>query len=267
LDNAPYPNEEHLKAFQNQKNEAQARVADLQKQLASIEIKKEEITPTAFQDKLKDVVARVITKANDVQLKLPDKFYMGFDVYQGQPPRSEAAPLLYRELLAIEKALEVPLASKNVEIKELSRNELKQEKDAKPEESDKKNPKKTDEDDGKKLVTRNKFNLKMLLPQSAFQRLMNAMVASKEQFYVVRNISIQSEQIEPSKKEIAAVVPATPTVPIDANASAVTANAGADHAKPKSEYIFGKERLDVSMEIEILDFAEPEIAATTKGKK
>src|SRR5215208_6397740 len=59
----PFPNPEHLKAFQAQREEAQAKVTALQKELSAVKIKEEEIAPSEFQNKLRDTVARVLAKA------------------------------------------------------------------------------------------------------------------------------------------------------------------------------------------------------------
>src|SRR5690349_18456748 len=86
----PFPNDEHLKKFQTQKQELQSKVDALQKELAAKKIKVEDISPTGFLDKLREAVARVTTKAPEANVTLPEKekFYMGFGKYQGVPPNA-----------------------------------------------------------------------------------------------------------------------------------------------------------------------------------
>src|SRR5687768_6354974 len=72
----PFPNPEHVKQFQVQRDELQAKVTALQKDLAEVKIKEEEISPSEFQNKLRDTVARVTAKATESKVTLPDKFYM-----------------------------------------------------------------------------------------------------------------------------------------------------------------------------------------------
>ena len=48
----PFPNPEHLKQFQAQRDELQAKVTALQKELSAVKIKEEEISASEFQNKL-----------------------------------------------------------------------------------------------------------------------------------------------------------------------------------------------------------------------
>ena len=278
----PFPNDEHLKKFQVQKNELQGKVDALQKELSATKIKVEDISPTSFQDKLRDTVARITSRAPQANVALPEKFYMGFPVYQAEPPRAPAAPGLYRELRALEIVMNLLLETKNVRVDELSRAELKEEKGAKPAvPADPKKKDKSKEDEGRKLVEKESFTLKITTTQENFQRVLNGLATNKEQFFVPRYITVVNEKADPpAKLAIAPAAPADPSLaaasadPNAANPPATpaappapgTAAAPAAPTGPKLEYVFGKEAVTVTMDIDLVDVKELEAKNETKNE-
>jgi hypothetical protein len=278
----PFPNEEHLKKFQEQRAAVEAKVNDLQKALAAIKIKIEDISPTGFQDKLRDAVARVTSKAAESNVALPQDFYLGMKDYQGNPPKGPAAPPLYRELRAIEAAMNIILDVKNVQIRELKREELLEERGPAPVISTPQNKNRKVEDDTKKLVHKDTFTLKFASTQENFQRILNGLATHKEQFFVPRYIIVKNEAPDPPPKvEVAAAAPVAPAEPLPAASAApgaanppaapgaVPADPAAPAAPaqpeaPKLEYKFGKELVEVTMDIDIVDVKEPEAKAEPK---
>ena len=282
----PFPNDEHLKKFQAQKNELQGKVDALQKEMSSNKVKVEEISPTGFQDKLRDTVARITSRAPQANVALPDKFYMGFPNYQAEPPRASAAAGLYRELRVLELVMNLILETKNVKVDELNRAELKDEKGAKPVAVDPKKKDKTKDEEGRKLVEKESFTLKITTTQENFQRILNGLATNKEQFFVPRYIVVLNEKAEPPAK--LAIAPASPAP--DANlaaasadpnattppaapaaapatgAAAAAATAPAASAGPKLEYVFGKEMVTVTMDIDLVDVKELEAKSEAKNE-
>ena len=279
----PFPNDEHLKKFQAQKDELQGKVDALQKELASAKIKVEDISATSFQDKLRDTVARITTRAGQANVILPDKFYMGFPVYQAEPPKAPAAPGLYRQLRALELVMNLILETKNVRVDEVTREELNEEKAAKPVAPDPKKKPSAKEEEGRKLVEKERFTLKLTTTQENFQRILNGIATNKEQFFVPRYIVVVNEKTDPPAK--VAFAPASPVppadlanasgavgatnppaTPADPNAPAVAPDPAAA-AGPKLEYIFGKELVTVTMDVDLVDVKELEAKAKNEPKK
>ncbi len=56
------------------------------------------VTPQLFQDKLRDRVSVIITKASDAQITFPANFYLGFDAYRATLPLHNITSELDREL-------------------------------------------------------------------------------------------------------------------------------------------------------------------------
>ena len=65
----------------------------------------EPITPQEFQDKLREGVNSLRATAQINNIKLPEKFFFGFDEYQSQLPAPEAAPALNRDFKVLQKLL------------------------------------------------------------------------------------------------------------------------------------------------------------------
>jgi hypothetical protein len=272
----PFPNSEHLKKFQAQREEVQAKVTALQKDMSAVKIKQEEISPSEFQNKLRDTVARVTAKAGESNVKLPDKFYMGMPKYQSEPPNAAAARPLYRELRALEAVMNVILEVKNVDVRELTREDLKEEGNVKPPPPDPKNRNKpAAAADARKLVETDKFTIKFATSQENFQRILNGIVTHKDQFFIPRVIALTNEKADapPKAQAVAAVTPGPPptggpdgpkpTVP-PGTPDATTPPAPAAPEAPKLEYVFGKEAVEVTMDLDLVDVREPEAAPEAK---
>ena len=92
---APFPNAENLKKMEALRATIPPRSVRCKK-ISPRGIPLEPITPEQFQDLLDKTVKRVTTKAMEMQVQIPEKFYMGFDKYERDIPRAEAAPKLGR---------------------------------------------------------------------------------------------------------------------------------------------------------------------------
>jgi hypothetical protein len=276
---APYPAAPNVEKIEAQRKEHQAAVLALQKSLAATEIPIEQITEVQFQDRLRETVSRVTAKANDRHMALPEKFYMGFAQYETQPPRAEAAPLLGRELKAIEVIVNQLIENNVAKLTKLERPELAEEKEPRAasgtrSESGSKSSSR-EEDHENDLVKKEYFDIGFVADQLAFNNALNSIVSNKTQFYVPRAIEIKNEKTKsPSKTEApgttaeaappAADATATPAAPAAPAAAAVPAPPplpGAAAAGTSSQeaftLVFGAEKLEVGMRIELIDFTPP----------
>jgi hypothetical protein len=248
---------ENLEAFQARQKSLKAEIEKFQKELAAIEIKPEQVTAIAFQDKLKEAVARVVAKAGEMGMELPKEklFYLGFEEYQNTPPKEAAATALLRQLRGIEIMVNLLLQSKNVELKRISRVELPEEK--KQPEAPKPGSKGKPEEE-KKLVQRSSFLIEFVAPQTTFQKTLNGLAGNNQQFFVVRNVSVTNEKKDPPVKEDKT----PPAQVVDPNNPQPVAPV---KEKEGVEKIFGNERVNVVLDIDMLDFAEPEVPSDKPG--
>ncbi len=127
---APFPSRQNLDSYDEQKKDAARVINAFEADLSKKVIPFEEMSPSAFQDKLKTAVSGVREKAKNAEIKLPEKFYLAFDKYESVPPSTEAATPLGRQLKAIEWVVNQFLSqpsSKMQAIVDLKRNDLPEE--------------------------------------------------------------------------------------------------------------------------------------------
>jgi hypothetical protein len=226
------------------------------------------LTEVQFQDTLRDTVQRVSAKAAANGMKLPEKFYMGFDQYQGEPPRREAAPALGRELKAIESIV-VRLAESHVNsLTKLERIPL-------PEETAKQKAGDGAKDlkggrgakDGRQLASKAPFEVSFVSTQNAFRTAFNNIVSSKEQFFIPRLVEIRNEKDKGPLKSDSSSNPLPPaasappgSLPEPAS-NAPTGSQPATHAdagasQPELRYLVGEEKIEVTLWLELVNFAD-----------
>ena len=289
----PSPNEANLKELAAQKQEVTDKVGALQKDLKGRVLGTDPLTKEQFQDKLKEAVIRITAKAlerNVVLADKQDKFYMGYGKYQSAPPDEAAAPALGRQLRAIELIMGALISDSGggIELKDLKREELPEEHGVKRVKSSDSGNKKKDAKDsggersgGHHLVEKSSVTVKFLGQAKALQQFMNAIAAHKQQFFIIRTVSVQNEKLESPQKLSAATLPAptpgadtpnpaeAPPAPVAApEAPATPAVAPTAPQGGSLQYAFGTEKVEATLEIEILDFADPEVRQEkpSKGK-
>jgi hypothetical protein len=304
----PYPDDANLKELQAQKQDLGEKLAALQTALRSRTLKVEPTTKEKFQDTLKGTVAKIAAKAAEAKVTFPEGFYMDCAKYQATPPDEAAAPALGRQLRAMDLVVQILLAAGKIEVKDLKRDLLPEERGvAKPaapkpaggrprpgQGADKDKPE-------KKLIDKTGFKITFTAPDKTFRQVLNNIVGHKEQLFVVRRLELKNTSPEPPPKIAAAVfapdTPGAPAAPGAPGAPGASAVPGADPAaatsapgappapapappgapaapvapavKPQGtlEYKFGTEKVEATLEIEILDFAEPEALPEKGGNR
>ncbi len=250
--NHPYPDIDNRKKLEGQKTEFQKKITAFQKKLTESTLPDEPLSPTEFQDKLKETVARVTAKAAgdahlDLQNKSGERFYMGFPEYASKSPKESLVPQLSRELSAFESIINLMLAAKDVVLIELKREEPKSAAKAE-----------------RKLVHHSNFTLKFTSSDFHFRNILNGIVGNKEHFFIVRRITVENSKPQaPPKNDTAPKTPAPPSnAPGTPGSPAPTNPQPSPDTQQRLEYIFGTERVDATLEIELVDFAKPETPPT-----
>ena len=276
------PNQATLNMLLKQKQDLTDGFEALQSELKARVPVVEPIKKAAFQEKLKNSVARIGARASEVGVKLPQGFYMGCEAYQSKTPEEAAATPLARQFRAIENIMDILLQTGGVELQELKRELLPEEHPSAKSPPPPAGLAKTQAGNDKpapKLVGKMGFTVKFACTDSAFRQILNAIVGHKEQFFVIRNVELHNERPEPPPK-VPLVAPSpppptppgtSPSVPQEPGAQIKAAGAPAPPAQaPKKamlEYIFGTERVIATLQIESLDFAAPEAGTKKDGKK
>lgn len=188
------------------------------------------IDPSAFQGRLRESVSKTIEHANQRGVKLPPKFYLGFETYENQLPRNDITGLLSWQLTAVEAVVNRLIDLKVTEITQpIFRSPLPGELN--PEPPSKEVP----------LLKKYPFVITFLGYPSNVQSILNDLV-SLPQFTIARAVRIENEQLKG---------------PLRAGAGAATGDSGAatTAAAPAIDtIIIGKEKVTTSIIIDLVQF-------------
>jgi hypothetical protein len=271
----PYPNRDNLAKLEAQKKEAEEVVKTFQKDLAKRGFPLEQVSPADFQETLRKTVNAVRTKATAASVELgkdpKEKFYLGFQRYETAPPDVAAAPLLGRDLKAIEWVVNQIIETPVIAIREIKRPELPEERKGTtagratpvPRGAPAGTPKPS-------LVNAHTFEVVFNCQQPQLAKILNKIISpDAPQFFIPRGVKVvNSAQKPPSKKTeggLGAVAPLppgatpVPTTP-DPNAAAVPATPAP--SSTTIAYLLGQETIEATVRLDIVDFAEPPAVTT-----
>lgn len=251
--------QQSLTALTKQRDEAVQATKDFQGLLSKWSFPFEDMTPEQFQDRLRKSRTALLEKGGVATVFPKEKFYVGFDEYETQPPIKEAVPALGRELKAIEWLCTALIDAKVAEVTAIKRTPIAEEtgKTAAPQRPGGNQPRSGGGGGGggggerrQKLMVANSVDLEIHCSQAALGRFLNSLVDPKvPQFYVLRSVSIKNDQPQgPSR---------TPPQ---------TADSGNPEGIKKGNYILGEELVTAALRLDIVDFAEPAAPATPAPK-
>ena len=238
---SPYPSEAILKKIEEQKNQYSESLDAYRLSLSKMEVPLEPITPQEFQDNLRNAVNTIRAKAQEKKVKLPEKFYLGFEDFQSQLPTPEAAPTLNREFKTIQKLVNQLVDWKVDSIDILDRKQpVSQPKPTPPPVAGKKAPEPAPV--GPKIGVSN-LSLTFTSSLEKCRYALNEIPKSTE-FLIIRNLTIENTK---------------PTAPSRAGKPDQENPVQTPVAKDSSKTIqavFGQESVKSSLSIEILDFPD-----------
>ena len=230
-----YPEAKNQKVLEEQMTSAQDEAVALHRQLVPMSFALEPMTPEQFQDKLNEAVKSLTAKATDAGIDFSDKLYLGFSEYRTATPSPEAAAALGRQLKCIAFVVDGMIERKVAAITKITRTPLPEETDALR--SVAPTPKPASGKPVPALFSVYPFEIEFTAEQRAFQFVLNDLSKNTKQFFILRPVTIKN-QSEKAPKKIG------PAVASDAA------------AKPeKMRYVFGAEKLNVTLRIDSVVFA------------
>jgi hypothetical protein len=261
---SPYPEQANYEKLKQQQDGYISQINGLSESVARMQLPVEPLSPERFQDELKAAVTNVSARARQNGTSLPEKFYLGFENYQALPPKTEAAPLLGRQLRAIEMVMGAVLDAR-ASVTAITRQNLPAEQP--PASASTARPpanaavKATD--DSGKLVSSTSFGIDLVAEQSQLRSVLNALANEQRQLFVVRSLRIENQNKKgPSRAEVQAPVSTgQPAAGVFGQEGAEGATAAG--ATPSMQFVVGDEKLLVSLKIDIMEFAPPKAG---KGK-
>ncbi len=253
----PFPNAANNDAFTASLEDYSKESDAFLEHLAETQLPYENITPQAFQDRLRAVVSEIEAAAQARNVELPENFYMGFGKYQGTLPNDRAAGPLARQLAAIKILVDRLIEFRATSISAVNRTELSEESGRPPTPRPNNNRAGNAKDaEAPAIMTKAPFELIFVAEQGRVRQILNA-VASSEQFFIIRNLTVVNSQLEgPSRTEEFA----------DSAFSADPSVTGTPDAPGSLKVIVGREKLTVAALIEMVTFTPPEPVASATAQ-
>jgi hypothetical protein len=292
----PFPNDKNVDAYKAELSRVDGEVSKLHARLLSTELPLDDVRPNAFQDRLKQTVDRIKGDALAKKVLLPGQkkddpsavaadssFNLGFSLgtknYLDALPQDEASSDLARQLKVVEFVVQQILSHGATQLLEVKRNPLPSEGGDKPTKVDDKKPgadkkDKKGQEDLPKLVSKHKFEVKFVASQASFMKVLNSISTAQQPFIIVRRVTVRNEKVDgplkqdptlavpaadpnaaPADPAVAPGTPADPAAPIAVTPGAVATPESGKEAN-KLLWIVGEEKLEVDLELEMVDFAD-----------
>jgi hypothetical protein len=189
------------------------------------------MAPNEFQSRLRISLNAFADKARANKVKLPDKFYLGFDDFVSSLPSEAAAPVLGQELVQIEWLVNTFLDAHVEALTAFHRMPLPEENNlsaAPP----------------NKLFQRNVVEATFFSTPGAARKVINQVAGANEHFCIIRLLHVRNEKDKGPPRDAAS----------DTSASSVPALT--PRAMPGSalNFIVGTEKIETTARIEIVRF-------------
>ena len=251
----PFPNVENLQKTKTETDSYRGSLLALETELKARTLPIAPIQPNEFQAQLRQSVNAVIESARASKVKLPENFYLGFDAYATSLPNTAAAPLLGRQLKAIEALANVIVEAHVDALHSLTRAPLMEEKAAPTPTPAKarrsKSPLAANAAPG--AVEGNSLEFSFSASPTATRKVLNQIAAAKKELLIIRSLVVKNQVDKGPKRESAREEPTAPAI----NAPRVIAGGGRAPAGPGVSFIVGTEHLNVSAKIEIANLNFP----------
>ena len=211
------------------------------------------LAPNEFQSRLRQTVIATLNRARANNVKLPDKFQLGFDEFTTALPKTAVAPLLGQELSQIQMLINILLDAKVDGVTSLRRAPLPEESAASRTPVPKPTPapaRKGSPARGQKsakpaepgataspanLVERNVVDFTFKAAPAAARKVLNELVSSTGQFFIIRTLYVHNEKDKGPPREKTSETTPSPT-------------------ETALNFIVGNEHIEVSARIEMVRF-------------
>src|SRR5947207_12879774 len=202
------------------------------------------LAPNEFQSRLRLATVATVNRAQTNNVKLPDKFELGFDEFATGLPDTAAAPLLGQELSQVQMLMNILLDAKVDSVISLHRAPLPEERKSlstpTPSPAAGRTAAKTSTPPPTALQ-RNIVDVTFKATPAAARKVLNEIANSSGQFFIIRTLYVHNEKDKgPPRQTTGEPAPAQP--PTQAGAAAPL------------NFIVGNEHIEISATIEMLRF-------------
>src|SRR6266516_3483886 len=249
----PFPSEANLRKLHGYIDGYSAALDKFKEQLKSEVASAPQLAPNEFQSHLRQAVVATLDRARVSNVKLPDKFQLGFDEFTRAMPNTAVTVLLGQELSQIQMLINILLDAKVDSVTSFHRAPLSEEHGASPTPTASPAPgrgvaaaAKPRSTPAPTLVKRNVVDVSFKAAPAVARKVLNEITASTGQFFIIRTLYVHNEKDKgPPREKTAGSTPAqTPQPPPGQPGAAAALN-----------FIVGNEHIEVSATIEMLRFS------------
>jgi hypothetical protein len=207
------------------------------------------LAPNEFQSRLREATLAAEERARKNNVKLPDKFELGFDEFARIMPGTAVAALLGQELSQVQMFVDILLDAKVDSVTSFRRRPLPEEHGASPTPAPARGQRlaaaaKPGSTATPKLIERNVIEVSFKAAPGAARKVLNEITSSTDQFFIIRTLYVHNEKDKGPPRERTGgptPVPTPQASPGQAPAAALN-------------FIVGNEHVEVSATIEMLRF-------------
>ena len=241
----PFPNAANYRKLQDYVEKYRVALDNFQAALKTEVVPAPPLAPNEFQSRLRLVTIATLDRARVNNVKLPDKFLLGFDEFATIMPATSVASLIGQELTQIQKLINILLDAKVDSVMSLRRARLPEEGGASSMPTPPPTTGRTVATAKPTLIERNVVDVTFTAAPSAARKVLNEIESSTGQFFIIRTLYVHNEKDKgPPRERMAGPTPVE-------RGHAIPAQPGA--AAPLN-FIVGNEHIEVSATIEMLRF-------------
>ena len=250
----PFPNDANYRKLQDYVEKYKVTLDKFKESLKTEVVPAPPLAPNEFQSRLRLVTIATLDRARVNNVKLPDKFELGFDEFATTMPAGEKiASLLGQELTQVQKLMNILLDAKVDSVTSLHRARLPEEGGTSPTPTPSPTTgrrvatAKPGATPMPKLIQRNIVDITFKAAPSAARKVLNEIASSTGQFFIIRTLYVRNEKDKgPPREKMAGPTPTQ-------RGQAAAAQPGA--AAAPLNFIVGNEHVEVSATIEMLRFS------------
>ncbi len=243
----PFPNDANYRKLQGYLDRYSTALDKFKDELKKGIVPAPLLAPNEFQSRLRLATVATVNRAQTNNVKLPDKFELGFDEFATGLPDTAVAPLLGQELSQVQMLINILLDAKVDSVISLHRAPLPEERKSlstpTPSPAARRTAAKTSTPPPTALQ-RNIVDVTFKATPAAARKVLNEIANSSGQFFIIRTLYVHNEKDKGPPRQ--RTEPTPPQAP-----QAASPQPGA--AAPLN-FIVGNEHIEISATIEILRF-------------
>src|SRR5882757_8524407 len=241
----PFPNDANYRKLQGYLDRYRTALDKFKDELKKEIVPAPPLAPNEFQSRLRLATVAAVNRAQTNNVKLPDKFELGFDEFATGLPDTAVAPLLGQELSQVQMLINILLGAKVDSVISLHRTPLPEERKSlstpTPSPAAGRTAAKTSTPPPTALQ-RNVVDVTFKATPAAARKVLNEIANSSGQFFIIRTLYVHNEKDKgPPRQRTEPTPPQAPqTTPPQPGAAAPL------------NFIVGNEHIEISATIEML---------------